>query len=84
MSTHYHHLSEDPATTVTTTTINQNPSAISAQQQQLRTGTANGQPVTTKRSYPSATASYEEVAQSSDIFWEKLKAFHNSFGTKFM
>ncbi|XP_059444148.1 high mobility group B protein 10 [Corylus avellana] len=80
MSTHYHHLSEDPATT----TINQNPSAISAQQQQLSTGTANGQPVTTKRSYPSATASYEEVAQSSDIFWEKLKAFHNSFGTKFM
>jgi hypothetical protein len=83
MSTHYHHLSEDP----TRTTINHNPSAISAQQQQLRTGSgsANGQlPVSTKSSYPSATASYEEVSQSSDIFWEKLKDFHDSFGTKFM
>ncbi|KAJ6894953.1 hypothetical protein NC652_028632 [Populus alba x Populus x berolinensis] len=27
---------------------------------------------------------YEDIAQSSDLFWEKLKAFHQSFGTKFM
>ncbi|KAF8031300.1 hypothetical protein BT93_D0484 [Corymbia citriodora subsp. variegata] len=34
--------------------------------------------------YPPATAQYEELVQSSELFWEKLKAFHQSFGTKFM
>lgn len=81
MSTHHHHLSGD----ATATTVTENPSAISAQEQQLRGGNTNGQlSVTTNSSYPSATATYEEVAQSSDLFWEKLKAFHQSFGTKFM
>ncbi|EXB50703.1 High mobility group B protein 10 [Morus notabilis] len=31
----------------------------------------------------SAAAKYEDVVQSSDLFWEKLRAFHNSFRTKF-
>ncbi|XP_038689280.1 high mobility group B protein 10 isoform X2 [Tripterygium wilfordii] len=35
-------------------------------------------------SYPPAEAKYEEVAQSSDLFWEKLKAFHKALGTKFI
>lgn len=25
---------------------------------------------------------YEDLAQSSDLFWEKLHSFHNSLGTK--
>ncbi|XP_044472807.1 high mobility group B protein 10 [Mangifera indica] len=33
--------------------------------------------------YPSATANYEDVVQSSDLFWATLKAFHKSFGIKF-
>lgn len=34
--------------------------------------------------YPQASATYDDVAQSSDLFWEKLKEFHNSIRTKFM
>ncbi|KAI4389690.1 hypothetical protein MLD38_001890 [Melastoma candidum] len=36
--------------------------------------------------YPVATAAaagYEELVQSSELFWEKLKAFHRLLGTKF-
>ncbi|XWS11450.1 hypothetical protein CRYUN_Cryun38cG0083900 [Craigia yunnanensis] len=33
--------------------------------------------------YPSPTAKYDDVAQSSHLFWEKLKAFHKSLGQKF-
>ncbi|XP_030930336.1 high mobility group B protein 10-like [Quercus lobata] len=93
MSTHYHHVSEDP-TTPTPTTSTENPSVISAQlqqqqlqqQQQPLTESSNGQlsVTTATKSYPLATASYEEVAQSLDLFWEKLQAFHQSFGTKFV
>lgn len=36
------------------------------------------------KSYPPATAQFEDIVRSSDLFWEKLKAFHKSFGTKFM
>ncbi|XP_050236707.1 high mobility group B protein 10 isoform X2 [Mercurialis annua] len=36
------------------------------------------------KSYPSPTAQFEHLLQSSDLFWDKLKAFHQSFGTKFM
>ncbi|XP_048330788.1 high mobility group B protein 10 isoform X1 [Ziziphus jujuba] len=67
--------------------ISENTSAFSAQNHQLRSETANGfsPPLTaTAKSYPSATAKYEQVVQSSDLFWEKLKDFHTSFGTKFM
>lgn len=89
MSTHYHHVPEDPTTPTPTST--ENPSVISAQLQQQQkqqplSESSNGQlsvPTTTK-SYPLATASYEEVAQSLDLFWEKLQAFHQSFGTKFV
>lgn len=89
MSTHYHHVSEDPTTPTPTST--ENPSVISAQLQQQQkqqplSESSNGQlsvPTTTK-SYPLATASYEEVAQRLDLFWEKLQAFHQSFGTKFV
>ncbi|KAL5577741.1 hypothetical protein UlMin_019440 [Ulmus minor] len=35
-------------------------------------------------SYPSATATYDQVAQSSHLFLEKLQDFHTSFGTKFL
>lgn len=55
--------------------------AISPQQQELHSESINGQSF---RSYPPATAKYEDIAQSSDLFWEKLKVFHQSFGTKFM
>ncbi|KDP36314.1 hypothetical protein JCGZ_09529 [Jatropha curcas] len=50
-------------------------------QQQIQSETSNGQSF---RSYPPATAQYQDVVQSSDLFWEKLKAFHKSFGTKFV
>lgn len=33
--------------------------------------------------YPPPTAKYEDIAQSSDLFWATLEAFHKSFGDKF-
>lgn len=33
--------------------------------------------------YPPPTANYEDVAQSSELFWATLEAFHKSFGDKF-
>lgn len=50
------------------------------QRQELPSETTHGQ---SSKSYPPATARYEDVVQSSDLFWEKLKDFHKSFGTKF-
>ncbi|XP_007020315.2 PREDICTED: high mobility group B protein 10 isoform X1 [Theobroma cacao] len=51
-------------------------------QQQQQSESTNGQYTNMPR-YPSPTAKYEDVAQSSDLFWEKLKAFHKSLGKKF-
>ena len=62
-------------------TLNPTATVNSPQQHELLSETLNGQSF---RSYPPATAKYEDIAQSSDLFWEKLKAFHQSFGTKFM
>jgi hypothetical protein len=62
-------------------TLDPTATVISPQQQELHSESINGQSF---RSYPPATAMYEDIAQSSDLFWEKLKAFHQSFGTKFM
>ncbi|KAH8494891.1 hypothetical protein H0E87_021337 [Populus deltoides] len=62
-------------------TLDPTATVISPQQQELHSESINGQSF---RSYPPATAKYEDIAQSSDLFWEKLKAFHQSFGTKFM
>lgn len=42
------------------------------------------QQVSNNETYPLATAEYEVVTQNADIFWESLKGFHKSFGTKFM
>ncbi|XP_065863028.1 high mobility group B protein 10 [Euphorbia lathyris] len=50
------------------------------QLQQLHSETTNGQSF---RSYPTPTALYQDVLQSSQLFWEKLGAFHRSFATKF-
>ncbi|TYH34950.1 hypothetical protein ES332_D13G160300v1 [Gossypium tomentosum] len=47
------------------------------EQSESRTGHAN------MSRYPSPTATYEDVLQSPDLFWEKLKAFHISLGFKF-
>ncbi|KAF2324789.1 hypothetical protein GH714_017026 [Hevea brasiliensis] len=59
-----------------------NPTATVISAQRESNGeTRNGQSF---RSYPPATAQFEDVVQSSDLFWEKLKAFHKSFGTKFI
>ncbi|KAL8264230.1 hypothetical protein R6Q59_022360 [Mikania micrantha] len=33
--------------------------------------------------YPSPEASYEEITQNPQFFWEKLQSFHSVFGTKF-
>ncbi|KAJ0601590.1 putative transcription factor & chromatin remodeling ARID-HMG family [Helianthus annuus] len=33
--------------------------------------------------YPSPEASYEEIIQNPQFFWEKLQLFHSVFGTKF-
>lgn len=78
-------MSEAPTTPITE---KEPSSAISAQQQQVRTETANGSSssslTSTTKVYPPATAKYEEVVQSSDLFWEKLKEFHDSFRTKFV
>ncbi|KAI8557385.1 hypothetical protein RHMOL_Rhmol04G0006900 [Rhododendron molle] len=35
-----------------------------------------------KKSYPPAEAEYEEIAQNPFVFNEKLKGFHESFGTR--
>ncbi|KAJ9187111.1 hypothetical protein P3X46_002606 [Hevea brasiliensis] len=64
----------------TMSTHNPTATVISAQRES-NGETRNGQSF---RSYPPATAQFEDVVQSSDLFWEKLKAFHKSFGTKFM
>ncbi|XP_062079125.1 high mobility group B protein 10-like isoform X2 [Humulus lupulus] len=56
-----------------------NPSSISALHQQLRAETAHG-----SSSYPSPTATYDQIIQSPNLFLEKLTDFHTSFGTKFM
>ncbi|KAK3200197.1 hypothetical protein Dsin_023612 [Dipteronia sinensis] len=37
----------------------------------------------TSNHYPPATAKYEDVAQSSDLFWASLKSFLKSVGIKF-
>ncbi|XP_048227860.1 high mobility group B protein 10 isoform X2 [Ricinus communis] len=59
-----------------------NPTAtVISTQQEVQSETRNCQSF---RSYPSPTAQFEDVVQSSDLFWEKLKSFHKSFGTKFM
>ncbi|GKV36459.1 hypothetical protein SLEP1_g44589 [Rubroshorea leprosula] len=59
-----------------------------SQQQQIPIERTNGRYNNSKQAmssspYPSPTATYEQVAQSADLFWEKLKAFHKSLGTKF-
>lgn len=33
--------------------------------------------------YPVPTADYHQVAQHPDLFWDSLRAFHSSFGTKY-
>ncbi|KAK8490560.1 hypothetical protein V6N13_031730 [Hibiscus sabdariffa] len=36
-----------------------------------------------RNGHPSPTANYDDVVQSPELFWEKLKAFHKSLGLKF-
>ncbi|KAE8733486.1 High mobility group B protein 10 [Hibiscus syriacus] len=36
-----------------------------------------------RNGHPSPTVNYDDVVQSPDLFWEKLKAFHKSLGLKF-
>lgn len=38
---------------------------------------------TSTTTYPSPEASYEEITQNPQFFWEKLQLFHSAFGTKF-
>ncbi|KAJ4826765.1 hypothetical protein Tsubulata_001952 [Turnera subulata] len=58
--------------------------ATSAAKQELGGGGGGEAPnAPTSTSYPPPTAHYEDVAQNSDLFWENLHSFHNSFGTKF-
>ncbi|XP_022716604.1 high mobility group B protein 10-like [Durio zibethinus] len=52
------------------------------QQQQQQSESTNGKYNNTPR-YPSPSAKYKDVAQSSDLLWEKLKAFNKSIGKKF-
>ena len=73
MSTHHHLSEEDPTT----------PTVYSAQQQP-QSEAATPTHVSAHRPYPEAAAQYQEVVQSADLFWQTLKDFHRSFGTKFM
>ncbi|PON88875.1 ARID DNA-binding domain containing protein [Trema orientale] len=96
MHTHHHSRSESEVPTPNPSSISAQPHQQQQQQQlvESRSGeTANGLSIssssatataTKSSSYPSATAKYEQVIQSSDLFWEKLKDFHSSFATKFM
>ncbi|KAM1055465.1 hypothetical protein FF1_029007 [Malus domestica] len=81
-------MSEVPTPKITEKEKPSSSSATSAHQQQLLSLPANGSslssPASAPKAYPSPTATYEEVVQSSDLFWEKLKEFHDSFRTKFM
>ncbi|XVF03526.1 hypothetical protein REPUB_Repub05bG0001900 [Reevesia pubescens] len=56
-----------------------------SQQQQQQSEITNGQYNNNNNMprYPLPTAKYEDVAQSSHLFWEKLKAFHKSIGQNF-
>ncbi|XP_050369595.1 high mobility group B protein 10-like [Argentina anserina] len=75
-------MSEVPATPIT------GKEAACPQQHQLLTPTANGSSssslTSTSKVYPPPSAEFDDVAQSSDLFWQKLKEFHDSLGTKFM
>lgn len=70
MSTHPTTPTTGTATTTTTTTV-----AVYQPNQ-------NETPPTTKF-YPKPEADYQQISQNTQIFWEKLQAFHRSFGTKF-
>ncbi|XP_059666607.1 high mobility group B protein 10-like [Cornus florida] len=76
MSTHQ---SKDPTTaTAKVNTENDTVYALQA----LQSESINGESNATK-SYPKPEAQFEEVARNAEIFLEKLKGFHRSFGTKF-
>ncbi|XP_009379112.2 high mobility group B protein 10 isoform X1 [Pyrus x bretschneideri] len=81
-------MSEVPTPKITEKDKPSSSSATSAHQQRLLSLPANGSslssPASAPKAYPSPTATYEEVVQSSDLFLEKLKEFHDSFRTKFM
>ncbi|KAM5582834.1 high mobility group B protein 10 [Rosa sericea] len=58
---------------------------VPAPQHQVLTHSANGSSsslTSTSKVYPPASAKFEDVVQSSDLFWQKLKEFHDSLGTK--
>ncbi|KAF4349103.1 hypothetical protein CsatB_013221 [Cannabis sativa] len=59
-------------------TNNNNPSSISALHQQIRAEASNG-----SSSYPTPTATFDQIIQNPDLFLDKLTLFHTSFGTKF-
>ncbi|KAM2613903.1 hypothetical protein TB2_028583 [Malus domestica] len=80
-------MSEVPTPKITEKEKPSSSSATSAHQQLLSlpaNGSSLSSPASAPKAYPSPTATYEEVVQSSDLFWEKLKEFHDSFRTKFM
>ncbi|KAL6195244.1 hypothetical protein ACLB2K_030864 [Fragaria x ananassa] len=59
----------------------------SPQQHQLLTNgssSSSSSLTSTSKVYPPPSAEFEDVVQSSDLFWQKLKEFHGSLGTKFM
>ncbi|KAK4794290.1 hypothetical protein SAY86_012284 [Trapa natans] len=40
-------------------------------------------PTGRQRAYPPKTAEYEDLVQNSEVFQEKLRAFHSCYGSKF-
>ncbi|CAL5392335.1 unnamed protein product [Camellia sinensis] len=71
--------SNDPSPNNTETAIVYHPSSSYNE-------ASNGQSHTSfnyQKSYPPAEAEFDEIAQNPEIFLEKLKGFHGSFGTKF-
>ncbi|KAA8523491.1 hypothetical protein F0562_009914 [Nyssa sinensis] len=70
-------MSNHPSNDPTTTTTEVYPP------QPLQSESTYGQSHAADRSYPKPDADYKEVAQNGEIFLEKLKGFHRSFGTNF-
>ncbi|GAA0138539.1 hypothetical protein LIER_00266 [Lithospermum erythrorhizon] len=44
---------------------------------------SNDPPPLISKPYPKAEINYQEIAQNPDLFWEKVRSFHQYFGTKF-
>lgn len=53
------------------------------QQSERLNGWEGSSTLTPSKPYPAPTARYQDIVRDANLFWEKLQAFHQSFGTKY-